>query len=108
MKTKSTIRKAGALFFLGIFLWFYAVKDIHDIIHAGDLHSHYQDAQNFQTAGHHCFICDFEFPGFDDQTPKIEISSRSFFIKVQNTILPQAVSFDPVSLFSSRAPPVVA
>jgi hypothetical protein len=108
MMTKSTIRKVGSLFFLGIFLWFYSVKDIHDVIHAGNVHSHYQNAHNFQTPGHHCLICDFEFPGFDDQTSKIELQSISFFIKVQNTLLPGTVSCEPVSLFSSRAPPAVA
>lgn len=108
MPNKNTIRKVGSLFFLGIFLWFYSVKDIHDIIHAGDVHTHSQYAHNFQNPGHHCLICDFEFPGFDNQKSKIELSPCSFFVKTQNTILPKAVSSEPVSLFSSRAPPVVA
>jgi hypothetical protein len=105
---KSTIRKVGSLFFLGIFLWFYSVKDIHDVIHANDIHQHYQNAENFQTPEHHCPICDFEFPGFDDQKPQVKVPANNFSIKVENAVLPKVVSFEVFRLFSSRAPPVVA
>jgi len=108
MTTKTTIRKVGSLFFLGIFLWFYAVKDIHDVIHADDDHCHVQNAKHFHTQEHHCPICDFEFPGFDDQTPHFEIPSNNFFVKIQNAVLPATVSCETVSLLPSRAPPVVA
>lgn len=105
---KSTIRKAGSLFFLGIFLWFYAVKDLHDVLHYGDEHCHVQNAKHFHKIEHHCSICEFEFPGFDNHTPQIEISSDSFFIKVQNLYPVQVKSNEPVSLSSSRAPPALA
>lgn len=108
MSNKNTIRKVGSLFFLGIFLWFYSVKDIHDIIHAGDVHTHSQYAHNFQNPGHHCLICDFEFPGFDDQTPHLTVNVFSFFIGLQNSIIVESISYTPVSLAPSRAPPVVA
>ena len=108
MRAKSIFRRVGSLFFLGIFLWFYAVKDIHDVVHADDIHCHVQNAHHFHQGEQHCPICDFEFPGFDDQSVHIEVSSHNFFVKVQNTFLAQAVSFEPFSLFSSRAPPVVA
>jgi hypothetical protein len=105
---KSTIRKVGSLFFLGIFLWFYSVKDLHDIMHADDEHCHVQNAKHFHTQEHHCPICEFEFPGFDDQTLHVEVSSHSFFIKVQNLYTVQVISCEPVSLSPSRAPPLVA
>jgi hypothetical protein len=108
MKAKSTLRQVGSLFFLGIFLWFYSVKDIHDVVHADDIHCHVHNAQHFHAQEHHCPICDFEFPGFDDQTPHVSVTSCNFFIKVQNTVLAQAISFQPFSLFASRAPPAVA
>ncbi len=105
---KTTIRKVGSLFFLGIFLWFYAVKDLHAILHYGEDHCHVQNAKHFHAKEHHCPICEFEFPGFDNQKPKIEVSSLSFFIKVQNLYTIQVISCEPVSLSPSRAPPVVA
>jgi hypothetical protein len=108
MTTKTTIRKVGSLFFLGIFLWFYAVKDIHDVVHGDDVHCHVQNAHHFHTQEHHCPICDFEFPGFDNQTPNVGVSAHNFFIKTQSSFSAQVVSFEPFSLFSSRAPPAVA
>lgn len=108
MTTNATIKKVGSLFFLGIFLWFYSVKDIHDIIHGGDAHTHYQDAHNFQKPTHHCLICDFEFPGFDNQIPHITVNAFSFFIGLQNSIIVESISRHPVSLAPSRAPPVIA
>lgn len=108
MLNKTTIRKVGSFFFLGLFLWFYSVKDIHDIIHADDAHPHFKYAQNIQTPGHHCLICDFHFPCFNDQVTKIEIGSHRFYIRIRSTPLIQVVSKESVSLFSSRAPPVVA
>jgi len=108
MITKSTIRKVGSLFFLGIFLWFYSVKDIHDVIHADDVHCHVLNAHHFHTQEHNCPICDFEFPGFDDQIVKVEVSAHSFFIKPQATILAEAISCESFSLSPSRGPPAVA
>jgi hypothetical protein len=105
MFQKSIIRRAGSLFFLGIFLWFYSVKDFHDVYHAGDAHCHVQNAKHFHTAEHHCLICDFEFPGFDDQTPHLGVSDNQFFFKAQNFNLVPAISSVPVAFFSSRAPP---
>jgi hypothetical protein len=108
MMAKSTFRRIGSLFFLGIFLWFYAVKDIHDVVHGDDVHCHVLNAHHFHTQEHHCPVCDFQLPGFDDQSPPIKVSSHNFFIKVQSAVLAQAISSEPFSLFSSRAPPVVA
>jgi hypothetical protein len=108
MLAKSTIRKIGSLFFLGIFLWFYAAKDFHDVLHADDTHCHVENAKHFHTQEHHCPICDFTFPGFDDQAPQLKVSSNNFSIKIQNTVSAQSVSFEPFSLFSSRAPPLMA
>jgi hypothetical protein len=108
MMAKTTIRKVGSLFFLGIFLWFYSVKDLHDILHFGDEHCHVLNAKHFHTQEHHCPICEFQFPGFDDQSVKLEVSSHNFFVKVQNTFVAQAVSFEPLVLSSPRAPPAVA
>lgn len=108
MSQKNIIRKAGALFLLGIFLWFYSVKDIHDIIHADDVHIHSQYAHTFQNPGHHCLICDFEFPGFDDQTPHLTLNVFSFFIGLQNPVIVENNSCNPIALLPSRAPPVVA
>ena len=108
MMAKSTIRKIGSLFFLGIFLWFYSVKDIHDVVHADDVHCHVLNAHHFHTQEHHCPVCDFEFPGFDDQTIKLEVSAHNFFIKIQSIVLPEVVSCKPLALSSPRAPPAVA
>lgn len=108
MFKKHTIKRVGSLFFLGIFLWFYSVKDIHDIIHADDVHHHYPFAENFQTPEHHCLICDFVFPCFDDQSPNFQIPFDNSSFKVQNFYTVQAILGEPVSLFSSRAPPAVA
>ena len=108
MKTKTILRKIGSLFFLGIFLWFYAVKDIHDIMHVDDEHCHVQNAKHFHNQEHHCPICDIVFSSFDDQTPKVKVSSHNFFVKVQNLYTVQVVSCKPVSLSPSRAPPSIA
>ena len=108
MIAKATIKRIGSLFFLGIFLWFYAVKDLHDILHADDQHCHAQNAKHFHNQEHHCPICEFEFPSFDDQTPHVAVSSHNFFNKAQNLYTVQVISFEPVSLSPSRAPPVVA
>jgi len=107
MLKKTIIRRVGSLFFLGIFLWFYSVKDLHDVYHAGDSHCHVQNAKHFHTAEHHCPICDFEFPGFDDQNLQLAVSSNNFFLKAQNFYTVLAISAGPVSFFSSRAPPMV-
>lgn len=108
MTTKSIIKRVGSLFFLGIFLWFYSVKDIHDIIHGDDFHCHVKDAKHFHAEEHHCPVCDFIFPYFDDQTAHVEIPSARSFVKNQNSYAVQVILSEPVSLFSSRAPPVVA
>jgi hypothetical protein len=107
MTTKAAIRKFGSLFFLGLFLWFYAVKDIHDVVHGDDVHCHVQNAKHFHTQEHHCPICDVVLPYFDEQKPHVEVSVHNFFIKVENAVLPAAVSFETVSLLPSRAPPLV-
>jgi len=108
MLKKSTIRRVGSLFFLGIFLWFYSVKDIHDVAHAEDLHCHVKNAKHLHTGEHHCPVCDFQFPSIDDKTSNIEVPSDNFFFKAENIYTVQAISCEPVSFFSSRAPPVVA
>lgn len=81
---------------------------MHDIMHADDQHCHVKNAKHFHTQEHFCPICDFEFPGFDDQTPYVKVSSVNFVIKVQNNLLIQAISSEPVAFFSSRGPPAVA
>lgn len=108
MKAKSIIRRVGSLFFLGIFLWFSSVKDIHDVVHADDIHCHVKNARHFHTQEHHCPVCDFQFPTFDDQTPHVDVFSNSFSFKVENFYTVQAVICEPVSFSSSRAPPAVA
>jgi hypothetical protein len=108
MRTKSIIKRIGSLFFLGIFLWFYSVKDIHDVIHGDDIHCHVKDAHHFHPAEHYCPICDFAFPYFDDETPHIQIPVDRTSFKVQNFYTVQAILSEPVSLFSSRGPPAVA
>ncbi len=105
---KSTLRKFSSLFFLGIFLWFNAVKDFHEILHADDPHCFVKNVKHFHAKEHHCPICEFEFPGFDTQTPNVEVSSINFVIKVQNNLTVRVISSEPVSFSSPRAPPVVA
>lgn len=108
MKAKVLIRRIGSLFFLGIFLWFYSVKDIHDVIHGNDFHCHVKDAKHFHKGEHHCLVCDFTFPCFDEPVVHVEIPSDKSFIKVQNFYTVKTVFNVPVYFFSSRAPPVVA
>ncbi len=108
MISKTTIRRVGSLFFLGIFVWFYSVKDIHDVVHRDDVHCHVLNAQHFHTQEHHCPVCDFEFPGFDEQNPTIHVASHKFYIKVQFAALAQVISCEPSFPLPSRAPPVVA
>jgi hypothetical protein len=108
MKAKTTIRRIGSLFFLGIFLWFYSVKDIHDIVHGDDFHCHVKDAHHFHEGEHHCPVCDFTFPYFDEPVAHVEIPSDKSFTGVLNVYTTQAVLSKTVYLFSSRAPPVVA
>lgn len=108
MTTKSTIKRAGSLFFLGIFLWFYFVKDIHDFVHSNDVHCHVKDINHFHEGEHHCPVCDFTFPYFDEPVPHIEIPANKSFTRVFNVYTTQTVLSKTVFLFSSRAPPVVA
>ena len=108
MIAKNTIRKISSLFFLGIFLWFYSVKDLHDIAHADDIHCHVLNAKHFHTQEHHCQICDFQFPGFDDQTIKLDVSQHNVYTKVERTFTQQAVCNEQFALSSPRAPPLVA
>ena len=108
MKAKTTIRRIGSLFFLAIFLWFYSVKDIHDIVHKDDVHCHIKDAKHIHQGEHHCPICDFTFPYFDDAIPHIGVPSDNSFVSVLNFYTTQTVLSKTVSLSSPRAPPVVA
>ena len=77
-------------------------------MHGGDVHCHVTGAKHFHTQEHHCPICDFQFPGFDDQTPHLGIPSDNFFFKQDIVCTLQAISYEPLTFFSSRAPPLVA
>lgn len=106
MKAKTTIRRIGSLFFLGIFLWFYSVKDIHDIIHGNDFHCHVKDAQHFHEGEHHCPVCDFALP-FYDSPSKVKLLYNPSYINTVFLTIEQTIALFEISSISSRGPPQV-
>jgi hypothetical protein len=107
MMAKSTIRKAGALFFLGIFLWFYAVKDLHDILHYGDEHCHVLDAKHFHAQEHHCPICEFVLPYFEKHVA-FELPLQQNYTSATYLIIEQSIALHSIPSLPSRGPPVLA
>jgi hypothetical protein len=105
---KQGVKKYLSLFLLGIFLFAYSEKNIHDIIHAGDVHCHVLNEKHFHVAEHHCALCDFEFPWYDKSVASSHVSflrnvSTVNFIFPESTLLVKEISAR-----SSRAPPAIA
>lgn len=103
---KPIIRKMSSLFFLGIFLWFYAVKDIHDIVHGDDFHCHVKDTRHFHPQEHHCPICDFVLPCYDSPS-KDKLSYKPLCVNTILFTIEQNIALSEISSISSRGPPQV-
>jgi hypothetical protein len=106
MMAKSTIRRVGSLFFLGIFLWFSGVKDYHDVIHGDDPHCYVKNAKHFHAQEHHCPICDFVLPYFDNQ-PRIELPLYQNYTSATYLIIEQSIALHSIPSLPSRGPPVL-
>lgn len=52
------LKKAGAIFFLLLFLFPFAEKGIHDFLHEDVIQCTHAD-KHFHSAEHHCELCDF-------------------------------------------------
>lgn len=104
MRTKAIIRRFGSLFFLGIFLWFYSVKDIHDVVHGDDFHCHVKNAKHIHQAEHHCPICDVTLPHYN-KPDAFELPEEPYIINVVYLNIQQEIAIDLISSSLSRGPP---
>jgi len=101
------LKKYSSLFLLGIFLFAYTEKGIHDILHADDEHCHSLTEKHFHNQEHHCFICDFNISLSDNHTflsqnSFLQYANGIFFvISEQNLVLRNSTSL------SARGPPQV-
>jgi hypothetical protein len=99
--------KAGISFFLlCLFLYPFAVTEIHHHHHKDDLHCNDKSSFHFHQEEHHCTVCDF-IQGFSD---KDELPHLAIF---QNIVTGKTLSLKtdfhysfPSYLFSLRAPPI--
>jgi len=102
---KLALKKYLSLFLLGIFLFAYSEKGIHDLLHSDDVHCNSLTEKHYHNAEHHCAICDFQFQWFDNSVAPLKIT----FVRKANNVsflLPQTVVLTgEASLNSSRGPP---
>lgn len=105
---KLGLKKYFSLFLLGIFLFAYSEKGIHDLLHSDDVHCNSLTEKHYHNAEHHCAICDFQFQWFDNSVAPLKIT----FVRkayTANFILPATVILTgEVSHNSSRGPPSLA
>lgn len=101
-------RKYCSLIILGVFLFAFGEKNIHDMIHGDEFHCTAKHALHFHNQEHHCFICDFYISLFDDSSAQVNIS----FIHSPSPVPFRATKSELVytyhTSFFNRGPPVLA
>ncbi len=94
-----------SLFLLGIFLFAYAEKGVHDILHLNDIHCHALDQKHYHNQEHHCYICDFNFSIFDGTGASLKAPSGSFQYNNSILFIEQQISVQPCTVSFDRGPP---
>ncbi|HTB07960.1 MAG TPA: hypothetical protein VK806_13500 [Bacteroidia bacterium] len=104
---KQGIKKYLSLFVLGVFLFSYSEKGIHDLLHADDFHCHEQHAKHFHNLEHHCAICDFELSFYDTSLTFTAPSFTRCATDVSFLVTEQQIALLPSSSLSARGPPAI-
>lgn len=103
-----TFKKYCALTILGVFLFAFGEKNIHDIIHGDEFHCTAKHEHHFHNQEHHCFICDFYISLFDDSSAQV---SFSFILSVSHVpfqVSDSELVYSYHTSFFNRGPPASA
>lgn len=102
-----SFRRYFSLFLLSIFLFAYTEITVHSIEHSGDEHCHVIGERHIHNAEHHCAICDFEFP-FYDNVHVLKLTFTSTTISTIFLSTEQNLALRKVSTLPSRGPPTLS
>ena len=105
---KQGIKKYLSLFVLGVFLFSYSEKGIHDLLHSDDFHCHEQHPKHFHNLEHHCFICDFDISTFGPDSLPVQSSFVRHSIDAIFLITENSFSYRVSAPSYTRGPPLVA
>ena len=104
---KSLVYKYGSLFFLFLFLFPLAEKELHALEHSQDVHCSAKSEKHFHTEEHQCSICDFSLPQLlDNSQIKFSIVLNVVEFKYEFNYN-KNITYTPFFNTTSRGPPIV-
>jgi hypothetical protein len=97
-----------AFFTLLVFLFPQVEKEVHQYLHAVNVHCQEHDVVHFHNVEHHCFLCDFTSPVSPTPVPQKIAIAEHFW--AQQSFFHTSFSYflQPKDFHSLRGPPAIA